>query len=386
MDIWENLCRFRYWEEVFTGLSCLGTIISLATHSKADATARMLEVGTFSKKFTIFFISRNILFQFPNFQAAPVLSAGTDDFTKFFAQQPPSNSPTVLLSGRINTLDPTTKTLSSSDSSMPAVIVRHQAREILWRDPFDWKTFDLGLRIGPDESLPPSLTYIPFLLTNPNCIPSPTSTNSTSCSNALFVDNLNNATLWDSMVTSRSIHTPSPFTFTSLIFTILGGAHSRGQQTIEEVLPLGDVVSVIGNISKLEAKEGPAVARMVGRYVLTSRTPSEIQQHFRDKANVSKLLVILSGGLLVFSLVFLGLKIWKNFRVKRGLASVRLQRRGTQGLSHDQICVTCLENRREIAFVPCGHVCVCADCCTRIQGRCPVCRAGISNMQPLFYA
>jgi hypothetical protein len=37
-------------------------------------------------------------------------------------------------------------------------------------------------------------------------------------------------------------------------------------------------------------------------------------------------------------------------------------------------CVVCLENKREVAFVACGHLCVCADCAPWVNA-CPLCRA-----------
>ena len=36
-------------------------------------------------------------------------------------------------------------------------------------------------------------------------------------------------------------------------------------------------------------------------------------------------------------------------------------------------CVVCLERAREVAFVPCGHFCVCSNCGQRLW-ECPICR------------
>ena len=39
----------------------------------------------------------------------------------------------------------------------------------------------------------------------------------------------------------------------------------------------------------------------------------------------------------------------------------------------EEECVACLERAREVAFVPCGHFCVCSKCGQRLE-ECPICR------------
>ena len=36
-------------------------------------------------------------------------------------------------------------------------------------------------------------------------------------------------------------------------------------------------------------------------------------------------------------------------------------------------CVVCFERARAVAFVPCGHFCVCSKCGQRLD-ECPICR------------
>ena len=36
-------------------------------------------------------------------------------------------------------------------------------------------------------------------------------------------------------------------------------------------------------------------------------------------------------------------------------------------------CVVCLQRAREVAFVPCGHFCVCSNCGQRLS-ECPICQ------------
>ena len=51
-------------------------------------------------------------------------------------------------------------------------------------------------------------------------------------------------------------------------------------------------------------------------------------------------------------------------------------------------CCVCLRARRDHAFLPCGHRCVCGPCgrmVSRREGpRCPMCRARIQSVQQIF--
>lgn len=46
-------------------------------------------------------------------------------------------------------------------------------------------------------------------------------------------------------------------------------------------------------------------------------------------------------------------------------------------------CVICLERKREIAFLPCGHRCCCPTCSDSIQ-QCPMCRTLFTSKVKIF--
>lgn len=57
---------------------------------------------------------------------------------------------------------------------------------------------------------------------------------------------------------------------------------------------------------------------------------------------------------------------------------VRAENR-VQQVSHcstvqENICVICMTNPRECAYVNCGHVCACIECCETMGTQCPICR------------
>lgn len=47
------------------------------------------------------------------------------------------------------------------------------------------------------------------------------------------------------------------------------------------------------------------------------------------------------------------------------------------------LCVVCLENHKAVLFVPCHHLCACAECATQLR-KCPICRASISSRIDVF--
>ncbi|MBT9559837.1 MAG: protein kinase, partial [Myxococcales bacterium] len=47
-------------------------------------------------------------------------------------------------------------------------------------------------------------------------------------------------------------------------------------------------------------------------------------------------------------------------------------------------CVLCLDAQRSTAFVPCGHVCCCADCAEDVA-QCPVCRGAVQERLKVFH-
>jgi E3 ubiquitin-protein ligase MUL1 len=78
--------------------------------------------------------------------------------------------------------------------------------------------------------------------------------------------------------------------------------------------------------------------------------------------------------------------IWKERAMQRMRDAILRQRSqiDIEGLSDIQICTVCLTNPKEIILIPCGHVCVCADCCLKLHSKCPVCRQSVSSTHPAY--
>lgn len=47
-------------------------------------------------------------------------------------------------------------------------------------------------------------------------------------------------------------------------------------------------------------------------------------------------------------------------------------------------CIICIENKLQIVFVPCGHICSCVECSKRLN-QCPICRKNIDSCLKIFF-
>ncbi len=50
------------------------------------------------------------------------------------------------------------------------------------------------------------------------------------------------------------------------------------------------------------------------------------------------------------------------------------------------LCVVCLDQRRDVLLRPCNHYCVCSGCLEGLHGCCPICRKRVTASERLFHA
>lgn len=75
-------------------------------------------------------------------------------------------------------------------------------------------------------------------------------------------------------------------------------------------------------------------------------------------------------------------KIKEQLENNRKLRRAQMRSPGDPNADHK--CVVCLSNPKEIIVIPCGHVCLCEDCATKINDLCPVCRQSIEQKMVAF--
>jgi len=52
--------------------------------------------------------------------------------------------------------------------------------------------------------------------------------------------------------------------------------------------------------------------------------------------------------------------------------------------SDESVCVVCLDKKRELALIPCGHLCLCGDCAPSIEKNCPLCNSVFTTKVKIF--
>ena len=54
-------------------------------------------------------------------------------------------------------------------------------------------------------------------------------------------------------------------------------------------------------------------------------------------------------------------------------------------ITDDELCIICFHEKRNIAFIPCGHFCICQTCCNKLKdNKCLVCRQNFKKKQIIY--
>jgi ATP-dependent DNA helicase PIF1 len=62
---------------------------------------------------------------------------------------------------------------------------------------------------------------------------------------------------------------------------------------------------------------------------------------------------------------------------------INIQEQNDNSQSDDKLCVICIDNAKDIVFIPCGHVSVCKNCSDGLK-ICPLCRSDITTTNKIF--
>jgi len=178
------------------------------------------------------------------------------------------------------------------------------------------------------------------------------------------------------------------------------GDIQRGVQKTEMMLTNGTTLTGIGQL-----ESGPMGVKlkppMNGKpYFLVRSSLSSLINEYENSKTATKIFLYIFGGLGVF---ISGWMAWKYFkkvkreqeqnRLRDTLSNIRTERTAItetvniENLPDTRVCVVCLGAERQVILLPCGHVCVCAQCADTLISAghtCPVCRSAITNVMPAY--
>ena len=188
---------------------------------------------------------------------------------------------------------------------------------------------------------------------------------------------------------------PSSLSFFDHVFGFFTGVRQRGFQTTEELLRDGSFITAVGEI-ELEGDKIRLQPSSVGPMFLTTATKNALVKRFQDATSSYLFKSLVCGTIAVVLVGFIGRKVyrkkkaeWEEKKVREALERSRQKRRAlarSNRVEYDesQKCVVCLTNPKEVIVLPCGHVCLCEDCSTKISLNCPVCRTKIDSKAAAF--
>uniref|UniRef100_A0A8C6TZT4 RING-type E3 ubiquitin transferase n=1 Tax=Neogobius melanostomus TaxID=47308 RepID=A0A8C6TZT4_9GOBI len=190
---------------------------------------------------------------------------------------------------------------------------------------------------------------------------------------------------------------PTKQSFSNAIGSFISGERPKGIHETEEMLRIGDSITGVGELvldNSLMKLQPPKQ----GYCFFLSRM--DYQSLLRDQESTMRLcktLTIVFGVAACSTLVYI---LWKKFsrfregkRQRRMLEEFNEQQRlrgQEMGIEGDAIsptsCTVCLTLERDCIFLECGHVCACMQCYGALPRpkRCPICRAYITRVVPLF--
>lgn len=181
---------------------------------------------------------------------------------------------------------------------------------------------------------------------------------------------------------------------------LLFGEVTKGYQDKERFLPVGAPFLGVGRLT-LEGTQlilqPPADGR---RYILTTLGKPDVVRSMRSNARTLKVLLwifaILGSGVACYS-IYKFVTRWLAERDSRRTAeeirrmtearsSGGASDTGSSAQDESTRCIVCIENRRDVVILNCGHVCVCYSCAVALPEPklCPICRSRVLRFVPVF--
>ena len=271
------------------------------------------------------------------------------------------------------------------------------------------------------QPLMDEVEVVPFFLTRPE---SPSR-------NVVVVDPLQAHYITDNLKTTHTQFKPNNDGVLKMITKAALGFHSRAVFEKEEMITLGAQLFAVGRVSRTNGTvtlEPPTSGK---DYIITTQSKRELLATIYHSSRIYRILALTFGSVgLVFLLykAYVRIRKWLVERESRTMfddirqrlrdqAAARIGRRrrrssqtstsdaaapapaaetATSNAKGDRIniedngdstCVVCLLEDRNVVLLNCGHICVCVNCAELLPlpKKCPVCRATVERIIPVYH-
>lgn len=205
----------------------------------------------------------------------------------------------------------------------------------------------------------------------------------------------------------RDEFTPAAFSLSGWLGGWVAGVQLKGTKELEEMVTDGSLMTAVGelviNSDGTMQLRSPSNSDRALPFILSTLPYSVLLNTYETLVSVCKWSLFFFGGV---GMILCSLMIRRWLKLKYGrrhareeddiLRDLRESRRSNEeneeneDLPDWQRCVVCLVRNREVIVLPCGHVCLCADCMVLInqqnvlQRKCPMCRQQIEQIARAF--
>ncbi|XP_072552791.1 mitochondrial ubiquitin ligase activator of NFKB 1 [Salminus brasiliensis] len=200
----------------------------------------------------------------------------------------------------------------------------------------------------------------------------------------------------DLETTYENFH-PTVQSLSNVIGHFISGERPQGIWETEEMLRLGASVTGVGELVLDNSLVRLQPPKQGLRYFLSRLDSEALLGKQESGLRVWKALTLLVGLAACATLIYM---LWKQYvwrRERRKERSVlkefkEQQKKRVRELNLDEgamsptTCIVCLSHERSCVFLECGHVCSCEQCYHSLPNpkKCPICRASIDRIVPLY--
>lgn len=167
------------------------------------------------------------------------------------------------------------------------------------------------------------------------------------------------------------------------------GEVNKGYHETERMLLTNTLLLGIGEITLVENKLHLRPPQNGKMYVLTKMSRGEVIKHLENKSFWVRVMLVSTGAIGAAILLHIFYKYYKQWKSDRARLNFISEVRNLRKQAEERVeledsaetCVVCLNNRREIVLLECGHICLCAECLVIMPEplTCPVCRSPVDR-------
>lgn len=190
---------------------------------------------------------------------------------------------------------------------------------------------------------------------------------------------------------------PTVQSLSNVIGHFISGERPKGIHETEEMLRLGESVTGVGELVLDNSLVKLQPPKQGFRYFLSRLDYESLLKKQESGVKLWRILTLVFGVAACSVILFI---LWKQYVHHRKSKKDRSmleefkeqQRKRMHELNIEEsnvspsTCTVCLSRERSCVFLECGHVCACSQCYQALPEpkKCPICRATIDRMVPLY--